>query len=245
MKNSSRFRFFALLWIGFSALACSQPIMAQFDEAPRNFWVIDFSVGGNLVSSPNVVTNKDKSSYYDVRDFTGDSGPQLGLTFGLNRRLFGNFYAGIHLGYKYYHTPGNISIYHRGLVSNDFKYDKTIEMSVDNHLLALPIEIGYNHTYSHKYGLNVYLSIIPGYCVKGSANSSDKNYMGQNVSGKHVYESWGDYMDVNPGFCVDTALGLRYFIQHFYIGASFHYGINNAQKQLSEMGLLGSIGYRF
>lgn len=233
MKHLSRLRHIVLLWVGVMAIAGTQSLKAQFDEAPRNFWTIDFSVGAGFKNSPDIFATS-RYSTEELRHAKGESsGCPLSITFGWDRRLFSNFYFGIHFGYKYNYEKASGDLYRW---RSSYRYerwekDKHIDANLNYHLLILPIEFGYNHSYSHKYGMGAYISIIPGYCMAASASGQIGSHDDVGIN--------------NPGFCLDSAIGLRYYIQHVYLGVSYHYGINAPQKQIDGMGVLGSVGYRF
>lgn len=217
-------RVLAIICIGVMTLVFSKPSMAQFDEPSRNQWVIDFSYGFTGDSDGKIFRSDDCPSYYsNVSGSTYDFS-SISISFGLNRRLFHNFYAGARIGYKYYSNGGSVSWY------QNRRYDSE-DIHAKHHLLIVPIEFGYNHTFSHKNGLNIYISAIPGFdCAAG-------------VSAKMGHRSY--FATDKPGLCIDTAAGLRYYIRHIYLGLAYHYGVNDAQKIMGKNSIEASIGYRF
>lgn len=228
MRHLINLRLSAILWVWLLGLCVSPPIMAQFDEPSRNQWFIDASIGfGNAATVPELSYN---SSYENFSRFDqAHDVLKFGLSFGVNHRLFHNFYAGVRLGYKYseYKTHGDV--YHKHPVLGDY-FDITLKF----HVLNLPMEFGYNHTFTNRSGLNIYAAVQPGYCIgSGCGYGRIRNAKAHNFSVS------------NPGFCLDGAAGLRYFIRHVSIGAAYHYPLNKGQKNLGREVCEISLGYRF
>lgn len=224
MKQLFNIRLFAILWVGLIAVLNCTPIKAQFDEPSRNQWIIDISYGVSGTADPSASYNN-YSSNVDIRSISSDDKfSSISASFGVNHRLFNCFYAGIRLGYKYYGNKATGSMYRN--YGRGWRYDKSLTTDVSYHNAIIPIEIGYNHTYNHKNGLNIFVSATADYCF--SVSTSER------------------YIDTSkPGLCFDASAGLRYFIRHFYIGASYHYGLNDAQKEMGENSIEASIGFRF
>ena len=224
MKQLFNIRLFAILWVGLIAVLNCTPIKAQFDEPSRNQWMIDVSYGFLGKPSFNYVDR-----YGDSNLLNGYSKfSSISLTLGVNHRLFNNIYAGAHIGFK-------LSKY--TMYSPIFR-NADIDQSYG--LIILPVEIGYNHTYNHKNGLNIYASAIIGYCVHyGAIDPEDKHHWKA-----YFDDSWHSAVN-SPKICLDTAIGLRYFIKHFYIGGAYHFAIGDNQKQVEGDHIEASIGFRF
>lgn len=220
MKHLFNIRLFAVLWVGLIAVLNSTPIKAQFDEPSRNQWIIDLSYGfAGSASDPEISMEQ---SYNELRSANNEGLSSFSISFGVNHRLFKNMYAGVRLGYKYYGNKTDVSYWH----SHTYEYETA---TAGYHTVMLPIEFGYNHTYNHKNGLNLYISAIPQFPFSAG--------MGAPLSWKCDLKK--------PAFGLEAAAGLRYFIRHVYIGFSYHKGINYYQKQMGESFVEGSIGYRF
>lgn len=229
MKQLFNLRLSAILWIWLIGLSVSLPVKAQFDEPSRNQWFVDASFGLGDANMPELSYDE----FIGGETFSGftdaDMVYKFGLSFGLNRRLFHNFYAGARLGYKYaeYQSYGRVS--RRNYGSTEY-----FNIKLTHHVLNLPIEFGYNHTYSHRSGLNIYASVQPGFSVGGGCTyGSERNVRAKNFSFS------------NPGLCLDCSAGLRYFIRHVSIGAAYHYPLNDAQKTVGSEKIEFSLGYRF
>lgn len=231
MKQSIILRLSAILWVWLICMCGSLPTMAQFDEPSRNQWFVDFSYGFGDPIAPDF-NYHDKSTDDKLTD-NGEAHnvTKIGLSFGINRRLFHNFYAGVRIGYKYSeYEVTNIEI-----LSKTGKYSKReyLNAKLNYHVLNLPIEIGYNHTLTHRSGLNIYASAQPGYCVA------------YNMSDRSDYKAKKNISFSNPGLCLDCSAGLRYFIRHVSIGLAYHHPLNDAQKTVGSETIEFSLGYRF
>lgn len=227
MRKLINLRLSVILWVCLIALCASTPAMAQFDEPSRNQWFIDVSVGaGTDPEVPMITYDPGHSGTQDFEDVYGYNSTKFGISFGVNRRLFHNFYAGVRIGYKYAEYGTGSFRVTKGKYSSDW-YDVNLSYNTFN----LPIEIGYNHTLSNRSGLNIYASVQPGYCIGSVSNVSD---------GPKSYFSIS-----NPGFCADSSVGLRYFIRHVSVGAATHFPLNDAQKNTGQEIFEFSLGYRF
>lgn len=250
MKQSFNLRLLAILWVWLLGFCVSTPVKAQFDEPSRNQWFVDASFGflDGLNNAVPEISYHNKS--YDIDHISGfdylSSVFKFGLSFGLNRRLFHNFYAGVRIGYRYSEykvQSGHIYYYHRYGQHNYPEEMSVYDLKMHYHLLNLPIEIGYNHTYSNRSGLNVYISFQPGCRISSSCSMmlDDEKY-GPKPDSNFKIEDLG-YS--KPGLCLDSAAGLRYFIRHVSIGAAYHYPLNYNQKCVGNELLEASLGYRF
>lgn len=231
MRKLIALRLFAILWVWLIGLCGSTPIMAQFDSEPmRNQWFVDLSYG--FAGKASDISLYHSSSSH-VRPMLvprySDKVSTISASFGINHRLFHNFYAGVRIGYKYINVPIEGDI----LYSNNST--ERLEIDVNYHTAILPIEIGYNQTFIRKNGLNVYVALIPS--VIFSYSPSEHN----------IKDSFYASPDV---LSLDTAFGLRYFINRFCIGAAYHYPINDPingdnQKRIGSQTIEASVGYRF
>lgn len=231
MRKLIDLRLFAILWVWLMGLCGSTPIMAQFDEPSRNQWIIDVAYGfGGPVTVPEL--SYDGYSVETLRDDYDSStmSKALSISFGVNHRLFHNFYAGVRIGYKYYNYGVSVSIDNK----NSWHLDKYGEVNLNFHMATLPIEIGYNHTYSSKNGFNIYVAATPGYCF----SSGVSNRSGEGVFGRYFSMS-------NPDLCIDGSVGLRYFFNHVYAGFAGHFPITESQKHVSGNTYELSLGCKF
>lgn len=227
MRKLINLRLSALLWVCLIAMCGSTPIMAQFDEPSRNQWFIEASVGaGTDPEVPMITYDPGYAESQIFEDKYGHNSIKFGISFGLNRRLFHNFYAGVRIGYKYAEYGTEEFRVKKGGYSSDW-----VSLDLSYHTFNLPIEIGYNHTMSNRSGLNIYASVQPGYCVGSISKVSD---------GPRSYFSIS-----NPGFCADSSAGLRYFIRHVSVGVATHFPLNDAQKNTGQEIFEFSLGYRF